>query len=531
MRHLLFLFIFLLVIKLAYSQDSVKDSFYNILLNHPVEDTTKVNILNDLSYQYQYVDFHKSLGYAEQSLKMAERLSFRKGIAMANYRKAYCYWALGYNEVSIEKAMQAIDIAEHESLTTILAESFRVLAMNYRDQQGLEKASLYIKQAEKLSMQEKDWDLLSRVYNTAGLIQFDKKKNDTSSLLFSRAFQITNQYKTSKFHVCQIISNMGECQLENNPDIALKYFKEALVLAKEVRNKQAEAGIMCDIGRALTRKSKYIEADKYLQSGLRLSHELGLKRVTRHAYLALVDLKVREGKSTESFEFMKSYYDVRDSLLNAAKTRQIVELETRHENEKKEQAIKLLEQDKRIQKIWRNILIAGLILLGALSAGIYYLQWSRENKNREILNLQIDNLVSQNKELTDKYKHTLTSGNEKLAESQEQRLLKKAIEIIEGNIADPLFSVEKMGEEMGMSRTSMHRKIKEITGFPPSELIRNIRLRKAASMLRSETDSVSQIGFAVGFEDHSYFSKAFKKQFGVSPSEYHRSTSQMTDEA
>lgn len=75
-----------------------------------------------------------------------------------------------------------------------------------------------------------------------------------------------------------------------------------------------------------------------------------------------------------------------------------------------------------------------------------------------------------------------------------------------------------------MSRASLHRKLKAITGFPPSEFIRNIRLRKAAALLSSQADSVTQIGIAVGFEDQSYFSKSFKKQFGVPPSEYLQAT-------
>jgi AraC-like DNA-binding protein len=71
-----------------------------------------------------------------------------------------------------------------------------------------------------------------------------------------------------------------------------------------------------------------------------------------------------------------------------------------------------------------------------------------------------------------------------------------------------------------MSRTSLHRKIKSITGFPPSELIRSIRLRKAARLISSRADSAAQISRMVGFEDYSHFSKAFKKHFGVSPSSY-----------
>jgi AraC-like DNA-binding protein len=118
----------------------------------------------------------------------------------------------------------------------------------------------------------------------------------------------------------------------------------------------------------------------------------------------------------------------------------------------------------------------------------------------------------------------LLGENEKQIESQDQRLLKKAIGVVEDNMSDPSFNVEKMAREMGMSRANMHRKIKAVTGFSPSELIRTIRLRKAAPMILNQVNSVSQISIAVGFEDHSYFSKSFKKQFGVPPSEYAQST-------
>ena len=105
-------------------------------------------------------------------------------------------------------------------------------------------------------------------------------------------------------------------------------------MLRETRNKSAEAGITSDIGRVYIKKKKYDEANGYLQESLKLSRKLGLKRVSRHVYYALVDLRLQQGKSTEAFNYMRAYYDVRDSLLNGSKTRQIVELETRFEKEK-----------------------------------------------------------------------------------------------------------------------------------------------------------------------------------------------------
>jgi AraC-like DNA-binding protein len=137
-----------------------------------------------------------------------------------------------------------------------------------------------------------------------------------------------------------------------------------------------------------------------------------------------------------------------------------------------------------------------------------------------MLNLEIDYLTQRHKETVDRYKASFLNEPDELLESQDQKLLKKAISVVENNIHDPQFSVEKMAMEMGMSRTNLHRKIKSVTGFPPSELIRSIRLRKAAKLILNKVDSVSQIALLVGFDDYSHFSKTFKKHFGVSPSSY-----------
>lgn len=170
-----------------------------------------------------------------------------------------------------------------------------------------------------------------------------------------------------------------------------------------------------------------------------------------------------------------------------------------------------------------NTTTKNYILLIILLVVMYGIQQHRENKIRQTLMLEIDGLTAKHNELLEKYKHVLIGENEKPVESQNQRLLKKALTIVDSNIDNPLFGVEKMALEMGMSRTSMHRKIKSITGFSPSEFIRDVRMKKAAQLLINQTDSVAQISLAVGFEDHSYFSKSFKKKFGATPSEYFNS--------
>ena len=76
---------------------------------------------------------------------------------------------------------------------------------------------------------------------------------------------------------------------------------------------------------------------------------------------------------------------------------------------------------------------------------------------------------------------------------------------------------------MNMSRSNLHRKIKGLVDLTPGDLIRYIRLHRAAEMLAGGDVSVSEVRMAVGIRSQSYFSKAFKKQFGVLPKDYAKS--------
>ncbi|MHA4739006.1 hybrid sensor histidine kinase/response regulator transcription factor [Dyadobacter sp. MSC1_007] len=139
----------------------------------------------------------------------------------------------------------------------------------------------------------------------------------------------------------------------------------------------------------------------------------------------------------------------------------------------------------------------------------------------EELTVRVRNLIELRKKLAERYRERIrvhvTSSEEM---SLDDKFLMKAKEIVEANMEDVLFSVEKMAEEMNLSRTQLLRKLKALTGLAPNDFIRDLRLQKAAEMIRQKADTITQIGYAVGFNDQSYFSKSFKKEFGETPTEY-----------
>lgn len=483
-------------------------------------DTTQVNQLIDLGQKNQWIDPFATLRYADEAFEKASQINYRKGIAMANNLKGFVYWTFGDNDEAIPVALDALEIAITDKYPLIEAESYYIMARGYMDLRENRKAHESIVKAEAIAKQGNDWTQLLSIYNLKGVIYFNRNQYDSALYFYNAAYEIGKSKPVDQINLPRILSNIGECYSRENPTLALSYFTQALDLAKQTRNAIAEASITSILGHAYIRQKDLKKAEDHLQVALNLARNLGLRRVMRHAYGGLVDIRLTQGKGNEAVVYLQRYYAVRDSLLNTAKVRQLVELETKHELELREKNIQLLENEKRIQTIWRNLLI-GLVVL-VIVAAILVIRWQRfrYRKNREMLNLEIDLLTQQHKEAVDKYKTLQAPPSDESIASYDQKLLRQAIEIVEANIADSQMSVEKMADQMSMSRTSLHRKIKSITGFPPSELIRSIRLRKAARLIANRADSATQIAHAVGFDDYSHFSKAFKKHFGVSPSEY-----------
>ncbi len=108
--------------------------------------------------------------------------------------------------------------------------------------------------------------------------------------------------------------------------------------------------------------------------------------------------------------------------------------------------------------------------------------------------------------------------------SIDEQFLKNAIEIIEQNLAESKFDINAFAEELSMSKSSLYRKIKTITGLSPIEFIKNIKLKHASLMLKSNSSiTISEVAYAVGFSDPKYFSSCFKAEFDITPSEFQKS--------
>lgn len=106
----------------------------------------------------------------------------------------------------------------------------------------------------------------------------------------------------------------------------------------------------------------------------------------------------------------------------------------------------------------------------------------------------------------------------------DDQLMSALIAKVRGNLSDGTYNVEALSADMNMSRSSLHRKIKSLTDLTPVDFIRIIRLKRAAELLHDGELRINEICDEVGFQSPSYFAKQFQRQFGMTPTEYAKSS-------
>ena len=141
--------------------------------------------------------------------------------------------------------------------------------------------------------------------------------------------------------------------------------------------------------------------------------------------------------------------------------------------------------------------------------------------NFEILQSKIRNILSQQEYMRKTYtKQVDAVPTEEHVDSPDELFIKKVLLLIDNNISNPNFSVEELSSEVFVSRYTLYKKILAMTGKTPNELVRSMRLKRAAQLLETGHLTISQICHKVGFKSQKYFVKTFKAEYNTIPSKY-----------
>ncbi len=139
----------------------------------------------------------------------------------------------------------------------------------------------------------------------------------------------------------------------------------------------------------------------------------------------------------------------------------------------------------------------------------------------ELLALKVSRIINRQHQKHDHFRKKVDINPSEIEiTSMDEKFVRKAVALVETNIANTDFLVEDLCREMGMSRVYFYKKILSLTDKTPSEFIRFIRLKRASDLLEKSQLFVNEVAYQVGFNDPKYFRKYFKEEFGMSPNEY-----------
>ncbi|HTG57265.1 MAG TPA: DNA-binding response regulator, partial [Niabella sp.] len=141
--------------------------------------------------------------------------------------------------------------------------------------------------------------------------------------------------------------------------------------------------------------------------------------------------------------------------------------------------------------------------------------------DKELLLARVGNLLKSKNSLQRYFYNEITLSNQDAKISDEYRLLlEKCIELVEEHLDDEQFNSKKMAQQMGMSYSSLTKKVKTISGQSLNSFIRFVRLRKAARLFIDSAHNVNEVASLVGIFDARYFREQFSRQFGMNPSDF-----------
>jgi signal transduction histidine kinase/DNA-binding response OmpR family regulator/streptogramin lyase len=139
----------------------------------------------------------------------------------------------------------------------------------------------------------------------------------------------------------------------------------------------------------------------------------------------------------------------------------------------------------------------------------------------DILIARCQNLILQRQKLSRIFKEELLLNNRIVhLGNKDKNMIQNLIEYLENSIDDPDLTIDKICLKVGLSRSQFYRKILALTNQKPTEFIRTIRLKKAAELIINDFGTISEIAYSVGFGNLPYFTKSFKKEYGMTPKDY-----------
>ncbi|NOS91245.1 MAG: tetratricopeptide repeat protein [Cyclobacteriaceae bacterium] len=428
MKHrFIFSIISLLASISGFAQEKSIDSLRSILGNQTGKERAKTLI--ELCWEYRFTNADTARLFGNEALELAKSMKIEELEVEAINNIGVTHEAQGNYAQALELELKALELRRKIGDDSKTAKTLNDIGIVYDEQGNYQKALEYYFEARKIFERLQDFPKIAMVINNIGIVLKAQKEFKKVVGYYQQALAIY-QKLGNKFGVAACHANLGSVYFNlNRYDSALVYSQLAATELEAINNKQFLAAAICNVGMALHKLKRLDEATKSLlqaeqlyieydnkrelafaliylagidresnrisqgiaraKEGLSIAEKINAKEQVMQAQMELAELYASSQNFQQSLDHYRKYNSVKDSLYETEKSRQMAELQTRFETEKKENQIVVLRQENELKdsKIRQNrLLILSLIgiLMGGLALGLLYRTRARLKQQAEL---------------------------------------------------------------------------------------------------------------------------------------------------
>jgi|GEM_PF-1332938 len=592
-----FLLIFFFMLTYVFGQTKI-DSLENRLTD--TEGKEKFEILYELARLKSRTNPEKSLEYARLAFENADKTGDQQLQAKALNGLAIAYYMQGYNSISIKYFEDLVLIyrkmdqqsSHYPNVSFLLANTMSNLGICYKNtgeyNKALESYLQALENIEPLLIESGENpeipDMHIHILNNIGILHMNLSEYDKA--LENISIALTESRENHFDYLTALsINNLGLVNIENHNYIeaesnyleavkinfrigdsisiggnynnlglifekqekwgkALNYYNHSLAMSKRLGYNWGIANTLGNIGKVYFQINQFDKAQKNLQEALSVAIKTDNKNLIQKIYMYLYEMYNKKSDNTKALEYFLLYTQLKDSIFTEEKTRQIAEMETKYETEKKEKEIITLHKDNEIKQMRlskKNILIysltIGIVAVFGFLIFIFFQYKKRDKTYKDLVRKNLE-IVKTESIIQEKYE----DGNlfpyipqhiyndESIVNPEKEILIKKLNNFMvkEKPYLFSNISLDEICKNINSNRTYLSNLINEIYQMNFNAFINEFRIREARRFLSDKKYnhfSIEGIGEMVGFSSKSTFHKNFKKLIGITPSYFRQNIS------
>ena len=435
----------LIIILLFFSSNLFAQTKIDSLENLLQKDSKNISLLNELAYRYWNVYPDKGLNYANKAYSFALKENSKTGIAkslqniglnywgkselllsLKNHQKSleiyeeiknikeicssFCnigiiYGALSDYENALKYYLKSIKISEKNGFTDLYIKSIGNISVIYLAQQNDSKALEYVQEAIQLSDKKGDKSNLATHLNMMGAIYESQNNYKKAKTTYKKALELFKKNE-NVLGTAVALYNIGETEYHlKNYANAITYYNESLILSEKINDQIGVLLANKSIGIIHKEQNNFNAALTYYKKSLDLANKLDSKEEKLKLYNKYAELYESTGKLDMSMIYLGKFISLKDSIYNESNSKQIAEMQTKYESEKKEKENELLRKNNEIQNLEitkqtniRNSFI-GFSILIILIIIILLNRFASKKKTNQLLIIKNEVISNQRDEL------------------------------------------------------------------------------------------------------------------------------------